>query len=146
MRSTTRIYIGVNGGTPHAPPDRHADRRRRARSLLLVLIAPQSEREGGAPGAARRFDRRLSPPHPVPARSTNKTPAMAPISRASVVVLVAAVADVLASAANAEAPAPAPTSDGTSVDQGIAYVLMLVALVLTDLIHPLDASSAYRLF
>ncbi|XP_039851621.1 arabinogalactan protein 16-like [Panicum virgatum] len=71
---------------------------------------------------------------------------MAPISRASVVVLVAAVADVLASAANAEAPAPAPTSDGTSVDQGIAYVLMLVALVLTDLIHPLDASSAYRLF
>ena len=36
---------------------------------------------------------------------------------------------------------------GTSVDQGIAYVLMLVALVLTYLIHPLDASSsAYRLF
>jgi hypothetical protein len=35
---------------------------------------------------------------------------------------------------------------GTSVDQGIAYVLMLVALVLTYLIHPLDASSAYKLF
>lgn len=33
---------------------------------------------------------------------------------------------------------------GTSVDQGIAYVLMLVALVLTYLIHPLDASSAYK--
>jgi hypothetical protein len=30
---------------------------------------------------------------------------------------------------------------GTSIDQGIAYLLMLVALVLTYLIHPLDASS-----
>ncbi|XP_027351029.1 arabinogalactan protein 22 [Abrus precatorius] len=39
------------------------------------------------------------------------------------------------------APAPAPSSDGTSIDQGIAYVLMLVALVLTYLIHPFDASS-----
>ncbi|OAY56400.1 arabinogalactan protein 41-like [Manihot esculenta] len=36
------------------------------------------------------------------------------------------------------APAPAPTSDGTSIDQGIAYVLMLVALVLTYLIHAAD--------
>ncbi|KAG2590567.1 arabinogalactan protein 20-like [Panicum virgatum] len=73
---------------------------------------------------------------------------MAPISRASVgVLVVVAVAAVLAAAANAQAPAAAPTSDGTSVDQGIAYVLMLVALVLTYLIHPLDASSsAYRLF
>ncbi|KAJ8747952.1 hypothetical protein K2173_001426 [Erythroxylum novogranatense] len=33
------------------------------------------------------------------------------------------------------APAPSPTSDGTTIDQGIAYVLMLVALVLTYLIH-----------
>ncbi|KAL5989230.1 hypothetical protein ACLOJK_010120 [Asimina triloba] len=68
------------------------------------------------------------------------------------------------------APAPTPTSDdpfesqtflavhslflwsmakicfvlfGTSIDQGIAYLLMLVALVLTYLIHPLDASSSY---
>jgi hypothetical protein len=32
------------------------------------------------------------------------------------------------------------------VDQGIAYVLMFVALALTYLIHPLDASSAYKLF
>ncbi|KAK7285815.1 hypothetical protein RJT34_20596 [Clitoria ternatea] len=39
------------------------------------------------------------------------------------------------------APAPTPSSDGTSIDQGIAYVLMLVALVLTYLIHPFDASS-----
>ncbi|KMZ60223.1 arabinogalactan protein 20 [Zostera marina] len=45
-----------------------------------------------------------------------------------------------------ESPAPAPVSDGTSVDQGIAYGLMLVALVLTYLIHPLDASSLYGLF
>jgi hypothetical protein len=37
-------------------------------------------------------------------------------------------------------------SAGTSIDQGIAYVLMLVALVLTYLIHPLDASSPYKLF
>ncbi|XWS35864.1 hypothetical protein CRYUN_Cryun20dG0033400 [Craigia yunnanensis] len=47
--------------------------------------------------------------------------------------------------AQSAAPAPSPTSDGTSIDQGIAYVLMLVALVLTYLIHPLDASS-YRFF
>ncbi|KAG0538750.1 hypothetical protein BDA96_03G263400 [Sorghum bicolor] len=74
---------------------------------------------------------------------------MAPISRSTAAVLVrmAVVVAVLAAAANAQAPAPAPaTSDGTSVDQGIAYVLMLVALVLTYLIHPLDASSAYKLF
>ncbi|GMH00440.1 hypothetical protein Nepgr_002279 [Nepenthes gracilis] len=42
--------------------------------------------------------------------------------------------------AQSVAPAPAPASDGTSIDQGIAYVLMLVALLLTYLIHPLDAS------
>uniref|UniRef100_A0A0E0FQG5 Uncharacterized protein n=1 Tax=Oryza nivara TaxID=4536 RepID=A0A0E0FQG5_ORYNI len=69
---------------------------------------------------------------------------MALISRAS--VLVMAIVAMLATLANAQAPAPAPTSDGTSVDQGIAYVLMFVALALTYLIHPLDASSAYKLF
>ncbi|KAL0393643.1 UNVERIFIED_CONTAM: Arabinogalactan protein 20 [Sesamum latifolium] len=37
------------------------------------------------------------------------------------------------------APAPAPTSDGTAIDQGIAYGLMLLALVLTYLIHTFDA-------
>ncbi|KAJ1437952.1 Arabinogalactan protein [Sesbania bispinosa] len=31
--------------------------------------------------------------------------------------------------------APAPTSDGTALDQGIAYVLMLVALAITYMIH-----------
>ncbi|KAM1020918.1 hypothetical protein ACFX13_042818 [Malus domestica] len=45
------------------------------------------------------------------------------------------------SLAPAPAPAPAPTSvsaltsDGTTIDQGIAYALMLLALVLTYLIH-----------
>ncbi|MBA0548772.1 hypothetical protein Golob_019850 [Gossypium lobatum] len=44
--------------------------------------------------------------------------------------------------AQSASPAPSPTSDaGTSIDQGIAYVLMVVALVLTYLIHPLDSSS-----
>ncbi|CAN6441406.1 unnamed protein product [Victoria cruziana] len=43
-------------------------------------------------------------------------------------------------------PAMAPSSDGTSIDQGIAYMLMIAALVLTYLIHPLDASSFYRSF
>ncbi|KAF5733107.1 Arabinogalactan protein 20 [Tripterygium wilfordii] len=47
--------------------------------------------------------------------------------------------------AQSMAPAPAPASDGTSIDQGIAYLLMIVALVLTYLIHPLDASS-YHFF
>ncbi|CAN6456890.1 unnamed protein product [Victoria cruziana] len=44
------------------------------------------------------------------------------------------------------APAASPSSDGTSIDQGIAYMLMIVALVLTYLIHPLDASSFYSSF
>ncbi|GJN35761.1 hypothetical protein PR202_gb24566 [Eleusine coracana subsp. coracana] len=53
---------------------------------------------------------------------------------------------VMPAVASAQAPAPAPTSDGTSVDQCIAYLLMIVALVLTYVIHPLDASSPYKLF
>nr|KYP41739.1 Arabinogalactan peptide 20 [Cajanus cajan] len=32
-------------------------------------------------------------------------------------------------------PAPAPTSDGIAVDQGIAYLLMFLALLLTYIIH-----------
>jgi hypothetical protein len=36
---------------------------------------------------------------------------------------------------HSSSPAPAPTSDGTSIDQGIAYVLMMVALALTYFIH-----------
>ncbi|KAJ6723050.1 ARABINOGALACTAN PROTEIN 41 [Salix koriyanagi] len=56
------------------------------------------------------------------------------------VLLILAIASPSVEA-QSSAPAPAPTSDGTSIDQGIAYLLMLVALVLTYLIHPLDASS-----
>ncbi|KAI3443681.1 hypothetical protein Pfo_000346 [Paulownia fortunei] len=32
-------------------------------------------------------------------------------------------------------PAPAPSSDGVAIDQGIAYMLMLVALAITYMIH-----------
>ncbi|KAL1356683.1 hypothetical protein HN51_008670 [Arachis hypogaea] len=32
-------------------------------------------------------------------------------------------------------PSPPPTSDGTAVDQGIAYLLMVVALAITYMIH-----------
>ncbi|KAJ0491310.1 putative arabinogalactan protein/22/41 [Helianthus annuus] len=35
----------------------------------------------------------------------------------------------------AAAPAPAPSNDGAAIDQGVAYVLMLVALALTYIIH-----------
>ncbi|GKU96721.1 hypothetical protein SLEP1_g9925 [Rubroshorea leprosula] len=52
----------------------------------------------------------------------------------AVFVLVFAIASPYV-AAQITAPAPAPTSDGTSIDQGIAYALMLVALALTYLIH-----------
>ncbi|EOA25037.1 hypothetical protein CARUB_v10018343mg [Capsella rubella] len=63
------------------------------------------------------------------------------------VVVLAGLAIVLAvisplAGAQSLAPAPSPTSDGTSIDQGIAYLLMVLALVLTYLIHPLDASSS----
>ncbi|KAK1320301.1 Arabinogalactan peptide 20 [Acorus calamus] len=47
------------------------------------------------------------------------------------------------------APAPAPVghaaNGGSPIDQGIACMLMMVALVLTYLIHPLEASP-YKLF
>ncbi|PSS11669.1 Arabinogalactan peptide 16 like [Actinidia chinensis var. chinensis] len=64
-----------------------------------------------------------------------------------VLVLFAFVSAVVFPSVQAQsmAPAPTPASDGTSIDQGIAYVLMLVALVLTYVIHPLDASS-YNFF
>ncbi|XP_031255861.1 arabinogalactan protein 41-like [Pistacia vera] len=65
------------------------------------------------------------------------------VTRVSFVVVAVAAALIFAiflpaTYAQASGPAPAPTSDGTSIDQGIAYVLMLVALVLTYLIHAAD--------
>uniref|UniRef100_J3M502 Arabinogalactan peptide 16 n=1 Tax=Oryza brachyantha TaxID=4533 RepID=J3M502_ORYBR len=71
---------------------------------------------------------------------------MARIPSALAAALVLVLAAVAPAVVAAPAPAPAPSSDGTSVDQGIAYLLMIVALVLTYLIHPLDAASSYKLF
>ncbi|KAI0496454.1 hypothetical protein KFK09_022771 [Dendrobium nobile] len=73
---------------------------------------------------------------------------MAVVSRASsgVMAIFTLIFGIALPAVAAQAPASAPISDGTSIDQGIAYVLMLLALVLTYLIHPLDASSPCRLF
>ncbi|OIV97976.1 hypothetical protein TanjilG_14076 [Lupinus angustifolius] len=42
---------------------------------------------------------------------------------------------VSVASAQSHAPAPGPTSDGTTIDQAIAYILMLLALVLTYIIH-----------
>ncbi|KAF8110536.1 hypothetical protein N665_0082s0008 [Sinapis alba] len=42
---------------------------------------------------------------------------------------------ILLPIAHSQSPSPAPTSDGTSIDQGVAYVLMMVALALTYFIH-----------
>ncbi|TKY74131.1 Arabinogalactan peptide 16 [Spatholobus suberectus] len=50
-------------------------------------------------------------------------------------LIFAALMTVASSSSQVTAPAPAPTSDGTSIDQAIAYVLMFVALVLTYIIH-----------
>ncbi|CAF1843773.1 hypothetical protein HID58_060490 [Brassica napus] len=58
-------------------------------------------------------------------------------------VIALIVFAVVSAGAQSLAPAPSPTSDGTSIDQGIAYLLMVVALVLTYIIHPLDASSFF---
>ncbi|CAM8917931.1 unnamed protein product [Rhodiola kirilowii] len=33
------------------------------------------------------------------------------------------------------APAPGPSSDGTALDQGIAYILMVAALLITYFVH-----------
>ncbi|XP_010469107.1 PREDICTED: arabinogalactan peptide 20 [Camelina sativa] len=72
-------------------------------------------------------------------------------SKNSVIVVALLIAFVFAvispfAGAQSLAPAPSPTSDGTSIDQGIAYLLMVLALLLTYLIHPLDASSSSSFF
>ncbi|KAK3227990.1 hypothetical protein Dsin_007852 [Dipteronia sinensis] len=69
------------------------------------------------------------------------------VTRASfgVVAIVALLFVVFPFAVHAQSmsPAPSPTSDGTAIDQGIAYVLMLVALVLTYLIHAADLACPF---
>ncbi|KAJ4780676.1 Arabinogalactan protein 20 [Rhynchospora pubera] len=74
--------------------------------------------------------------------------AMKRVSSLRTMAVLALILGLVLPAVQAQAPAPAPaaTSDGTAVDQGIAYVLMLVALVLTYLIHPLGSSSSTSLF
>ncbi|KAG6469482.1 hypothetical protein ZIOFF_074204 [Zingiber officinale] len=106
--------------------------------LLLVLPAEKEEAAREIAGCVACF----------PTRGGRSRRQMAGIPRASLglaAIMVLALA-IFAPSVRANAPAPAPTSDGTSIDQGIAYLLMLVALVLTYLIHPLDASSPYKLF
>ncbi|KAF3448666.1 hypothetical protein FNV43_RR09379 [Rhamnella rubrinervis] len=60
----------------------------------------------------------------------------------AVAVIVLSVS-IPAVQAQSQSPSPAPASDGTSIDQGIAYVLMLVALVLTYLIHAADITHSF---
>ncbi|XVE70543.1 hypothetical protein DITRI_Ditri10aG0080400 [Diplodiscus trichospermus] len=55
----------------------------------------------------------------------------------AVMAIFALVLALIVPPINAQSPAPSPppTSYGVAVDQGVAYVLMLVALVLTYIIH-----------
>ena len=53
---------------------------------------------------------------------------------AAIVAMIGAIFMPLAHG-QSSAPAPSPTSDGATIDQGIACILMLLALVLTYLIH-----------
>ncbi|XP_023644353.1 arabinogalactan peptide 22 [Capsella rubella] len=57
-----------------------------------------------------------------------------PLEILAVLVVISVILLPIAHA-QSSSPAPAPTSDGTSIDQGIAYVLMMVALALTYFIH-----------
>ena len=69
------------------------------------------------------------------------------LNRLTVAAIAAVIFGIAISAVQANpipsAPAPAPASsnshsDGTNIDQGIAYSLMVLALVLTYLIHSAD--------
>ncbi|KAM0950605.1 putative arabinogalactan protein/22/41 [Dioscorea sansibarensis] len=61
---------------------------------------------------------------------------MSSSARVYAVVLVMFFLSGLTQLGHAQALAPAPgTGDGKALDQGIAYGLMLVALLLTYLIH-----------
>ncbi|XP_058067598.1 arabinogalactan protein 41-like [Magnolia sinica] len=57
------------------------------------------------------------------------------LMRVSFTVMTILALVVAINAQSSSSPAPAPASDGVAIDQGIAYVLMLAALVLTYLIH-----------
>eukprot|EP01018_Ginkgo_biloba_P023213 Gb_34537 [translate_table: standard] len=68
---------------------------------------------------------------------------MANIARTAVkcvaALLLVLVIGVIMPCVHAQTPAPAPMSDGGSIDQGVAYVLLFAALALMYLFHPLDA-------
>ncbi|XP_019051665.1 PREDICTED: arabinogalactan peptide 22-like [Nelumbo nucifera] len=57
------------------------------------------------------------------------------LSSAKVAIILALFLTLLLPVINAQSPAPAPSSDGVAIDQGIAYMLMLAAMVLTYIIH-----------
>ncbi|KAJ7552345.1 hypothetical protein O6H91_06G051300 [Diphasiastrum complanatum] len=57
----------------------------------------------------------------------------------AVSVMVVLTMGAFLPAVHAQAPSPAPTSDGVAIDQGVAYVLLFAALVVTYVVHPLDA-------
>ena len=59
----------------------------------------------------------------------------ASIGLVAIVALIFAMAFPSATLAQSMAPAAAPTSNGTTIDQVMAYALMLLALALTYLIH-----------
>ena len=62
------------------------------------------------------------------------------VSSSSSFGVVAVAVLIFAIALPAVQAQSAPTSDGTSIDQGVAYVLMFLALALTYLIHSADLS------
>ena len=68
-----------------------------------------------------------------------------PLGVVAVAVLIFAIAISAVQATTLPpGPAPAPShsgTDGTTLDQGIACVLMLLALVLTYLIHSADVPN-----
>ncbi|KAL7593727.1 hypothetical protein Lser_V15G32918 [Lactuca serriola] len=51
------------------------------------------------------------------------------------IVILALILSLFVPSMNAQSPAPAPSSDGATIDQGVAYVLMMVALALTYIMH-----------
>ncbi|XWS26872.1 hypothetical protein CRYUN_Cryun26dG0067400 [Craigia yunnanensis] len=52
-----------------------------------------------------------------------------------VIVLFFALLQLSYGQSMGSSPAPAPSNDGAAIDQGIAYILLLLALAITYLIH-----------